>query len=217
MNGSTIAPEYEQLATRVNRVVERENRGRRRARWLFLLLLIVPVTVLVVIFQKGKTDSEWVQQNARVAVEPELKAVRKAADGIKEVLPEVQGAVAMVEESNQRIEAVEHLQADYLDSHQASLTRLEDQQRTTKHQVERLSQMSSETTHIATDVPRMTRDPRVDELLERVAALEGALESFQMELMRMRERGAVRQPENLEDRLRVIERRLQIEERRPVR
>ncbi len=207
MNPTTELNDYEQLAQRVSRTVERENRRRGRAVRLFFVLLLVPLAAAVAILLTGMTDTEWVRENARVAVESDLKAVRKTAHEIGEVLPEVKEAVSKVEETNRRVEVVEQRQAENFESQQGGLMKLEEQQRVTKNRVNELAQ-----------IPMAARDPRVDQLLKRLDVMEGQLDNTRRELIRMKEVSPASRPEDLDNRLRRIEGQLQqIRRTEPVR
>lgn len=202
MNVKPDVPDYQHLANRVAKAVESDNKRKRFARWVFLVLLIIPVTAGLMIMKKGQTDSEWVQKNARVAVQPELQEVRKSAEGIKQVLPEVQGAVAEIEATSTRIDALERNQAQQNQTVEANFARLENQQRATMRRVEEI-QVPITTTNTA-------RDPRVDALMERLQVMENQLKDTRRELSVLKERGAAVEPAALAERLNVIERRLQI-------
>lgn len=199
MNGSAGHEEYEKLAQRVSQTVERENQSRRRALRVFLALLLIPLAAVVLVLVKGVSDTEWVRENARVAVAPDLKAVRQAADEVREALPEIRQAASKVEETSRRVDSVEVRQAEAIAEQQVRLSRIEEQQSVTIAQVRELAQ-----------APMATRDPRVDALLERVRGLEHELQITRRDLSNMAERQPVTVPENLESRIRVIERRLEI-------
>jgi hypothetical protein len=199
MSRSAQALEYEKLAERVARAVERDDRARRRARWLCLLLLAVPAAVLVVAFQKGESNAEWVQRNARVAVEPELKAVRSTAKEITTVLPEFEDAISIVQDTRRRVDAVERSQAEQTEMQRAAFEQFEQHHRETDDQIVALTRPTSERT-----------DPRLDELMGRIELLEENLEAIRVEITNMSANGRVRQPDDLDRRLRAVEERLQI-------